>query len=161
MALVQQFGFAQLVARLVHTARALGARAHFFVVVRPLGAITLRLTRPRLPREPGAALCELVLRKCVAIGAQELHFAAGVVRVRRHAAWADMMRLPLAFHAPLVDRLRAMANLDLGGQPPQEGELHIPVPGREVMGILALQRMANGTEEARVRFPTASAVSIH
>jgi type II secretory ATPase GspE/PulE/Tfp pilus assembly ATPase PilB-like protein len=114
-----------------------------------------------LPREPVAALCDLILQECVACGAQELQLAAGAVRMHLQGAWVEMMRLPPAAHTPVVNRLKAMAQLDPDAQPPQTGQLQVAAWGRELVGVLTVQKTGDATEEVRVRFPSVAAVSPH
>jgi type II secretory ATPase GspE/PulE/Tfp pilus assembly ATPase PilB-like protein len=106
-----------------------------------------------LPREPAIALCDTILRQCVAAGAQELHLAAGVVRVHVGGGWSEMMQLPPPVHGAVVNRLRVMGQLESVSGQTQEGRFAVTAEGREIPAVLTVQRTADGSEEVYVRFP--------
>lgn len=76
-----------------------------------------------------------------------------MVRVQVAGTWEEMMRLPAQAHAAVLNRLKRMGALDSDPNRSSEGNLSIPSEGRDVVAVLKISVLADGTEEAHVQFP--------
>ena len=106
---------------------------------------------------PVVRLCALMLSEALLGTWEEVRVRApgrdtATIQYGRAGEWLDVMRVPPAIQAPLVNRLKVMANLDVAKRPVQEGPLKVQLRD-QVFELEIVVRVAGDAEEASVRLP--------
>lgn len=106
---------------------------------------------------PVVRLCALILSEALLGGWDEIRVCAAgpegaAVQYRRAGEWVDVMRVPAPVQAPIINRLKVMANLDVAKRPVQAGSLRVRLQGQVLELSIAVSGSRAG-EEASVRLP--------
>ncbi len=92
------------------------------------------LDAPQGSQRPVVRLCDVALTEGILNGADAIRFQVvdkdrGGVEYEIGGAWRQVMQVPLPAFAPLINRLKLMAALDIARRPSQDGELHVRFKG--------------------------------
>lgn len=102
---------------------------------------------------PTVKLCDLILVEFLKDDWERAELVHGdaegfLVRFGRGDEWRDVMKIPTAAQAPMVRRLKVIANLDISNKPSQQGRMRITVNGTAHHVELAVRTTEAGIEEA-------------
>jgi type IV pilus assembly protein PilB len=106
-----------------------------------------------LPGRPVVRLMNLITSECVLSGFERIRMgpdpdSKGIpIRFGHGNEWRDVMILPRAAHAPLVNRVKVMANLDITRHVTQRGELRVQLRGVEHVLEVVVTPVDAGVEE--------------
>jgi type II secretory ATPase GspE/PulE/Tfp pilus assembly ATPase PilB-like protein len=109
---------------------------------------------------PVTRLCNLIISEALLTGSDGVRVGAPTtegaqVQFHRAGAWVDVMRVPAPIQAPIVNRLKVMANLDVAKHPTQEGSLKVRLQG-EVLSLGIMVTLRGTAEEASLTLPPRS-----
>jgi type II secretory ATPase GspE/PulE/Tfp pilus assembly ATPase PilB-like protein len=109
---------------------------------------------------PVVRLCDLMIHESLQADGDQLRVLAptgggATIQLHRDGAWTDIMRVPAAVQVPLINRLKVMANLDIGRQPLQQGVVKVRIEG-EVLTLGIEVKLRGDAEEALLQLPPRS-----
>jgi len=131
-----------------------GSSREMFVRVHDLAAES--------PGPPVIRLANLILEEFLRAGAEQLSLTQGEgdyspVRFLIEGQWRDVMKIPVPAAAPLMNRYKVMANLDIARRPAQRGQLHVRLAGTEYVLRITSTIPSPACEELVVAFPETDA----
>ena len=132
------------------------------------GSLPVHDLDPSPDDRPVVALCKLILGQALDVGATRIRLASTSptplplldtsIEFFVADSWKPVMGLPILAYAPLIDRLKMMANLDNTKQPSQPGAMVVRFKGRAASAHVAVTLVATGREDATVDFANGAGV---
>jgi len=97
---------------------------------------------------PVVRALDLIIDESIKNRASDIHIEPGVnrlrVRYRIDGVLHETISLPLSARAPLISRLKVLANMNIADHRPQDGQFSVTVRGREVDVRVATIAIAHG-----------------
>ncbi|MEA2085769.1 MAG: ATPase, T2SS/T4P/T4SS family [Chloroflexota bacterium] len=95
-----------------------------------------RVSTEAITGAPAVRAVSLIVEEAVKTRASDIHIEPGEdrlrVRYRIDGVLHETMSLPLTAHAPLISRLKIMANMNIADHHPQDGQFSVKVRKREI-----------------------------
>ncbi len=107
---------------------------------------------------PVPRMVNLIISEALITGAQQVHVHTGELTIRflRADEWTEHMSVPAPVLAPLINRLRVMANLDrIEHNEKQEGTIEVQSRGLSAVLRMVVQFTETGEEEVYLHLPSA------
>ena len=105
---------------------------------------------------PVPLMVNLIISEALHVGSQQVHLHTGERSVSfLHAdEWTEYMKVPAAMFAPVINRLRVLANLDrIEHNNRQEGTIEVKSDGVSIVIGMVVQFTAAGDEEVHLHLP--------